>query len=421
MELLTRVKSPLNKETKIVAGNFLFLFLLKGVDFLIPLLTLPYLLRVIGSGGYGQIMFALALISYFLGVVDYSFVLTGTRFVATNKGSKNRLQYIYTVVNSTRLFLCLVSSVLIIGLVFSIPSFREYSTLYLLFIPMIWGEALLSDWMYQGVERMKYIAILNTGIRLIFLIAVFAFIHGQEDLWVYPLSLSVAYIASAFISHRLLRRLIGLKFRLCRFKHISKRLRVDFPIFINLFVPTLYNNTSGFILGLVAPISMVGIYSAIKKVADIFVTLTDLFTRAIFPNIVRNQQKFNRYSRGMIAIGLLYCLLPVVFAKLVFLYLNMSLEGNMAILVTLMVGVFGVVLYDVYGVNFFIARGQDKIVMRNTLIASLVGLILAYPLIGYLGIIGASINLTLSRLLMGMGMFIRYFVKKQSNQRLVGV
>ena len=86
-------------------------------------------------------------------------------------------------------------------------------------------------------------------------------------------------------------------------------------------------------------------------------------------------------------------------------------EGNVAVLVTLMVGVFGVVLYDVYGVNYFIARGQDKIVMRNTLIASLVGLILAYPLIGYLGIIGASINLTLSRLLMGGGLFVRHRLK----------
>ena len=61
---LTRVKSPLNKETKVVAGNFLSLFLLKGIDFLIPLLTLPYLLRVIGNDGYGQIMFALAPVSY---------------------------------------------------------------------------------------------------------------------------------------------------------------------------------------------------------------------------------------------------------------------------------------------------------------------------------------------------------------------
>lgn len=53
MELLTRVKNPLNKENKIVAGNFLFLFFLKGIDFLIPLLTLPYLFRVIGRNGYG--------------------------------------------------------------------------------------------------------------------------------------------------------------------------------------------------------------------------------------------------------------------------------------------------------------------------------------------------------------------------------
>lgn len=413
MELQKRVKSPLNKETKVVAGNFLSLFLLKGIDFLIPLLTLPYLLRIIGSDGYGQIMFALALINYFIGFAYYGFNLTGTRFVAANKGSKMRLQYIYTVVNSTRLFLCFVSSILIAVLVFSIPSFREYAILYLLFTPMIWGGALLSDWMYQGIERMKYIAILNTGLRLIFLIAVFAFIHGQEDLWVYPLSLSVAYVASAFISHRLLRRLLGLKFRLCRFKHISKRLRIDFPIFINQFVPTLYNNTSGFILGLVAPMFMVGIYYAIRKIADIFVTLTDLFTRAVFPNIIRNQGHFRAYSRSMIVVGFLYCLVPILFAKVVFLYLDMPLlEENFVILAILMLGVLGVVFYDVYGVNYLIARGYDGVVMRNTLVASLVSFVLAYPMIQYMGILGAAINLTFARILMGGGVFFHYKRRK---------
>ena len=86
MELQKRVKSPLNKETKVVAGNFLSLFLLKGIDFLIPLLTLPYLLRIIGSDGYGQIMFALALINYFIGFAYYGFNLTGTRFVELTRG-----------------------------------------------------------------------------------------------------------------------------------------------------------------------------------------------------------------------------------------------------------------------------------------------------------------------------------------------
>ena len=72
----SRIKKALSKENKVVAGNFLSLFLLKGIDFLIPLLTLPYLLRVIGSDGYGQIMFALALINYFIGFAYYGFNLT---------------------------------------------------------------------------------------------------------------------------------------------------------------------------------------------------------------------------------------------------------------------------------------------------------------------------------------------------------
>lgn len=398
----------LSGENRVVANNFLFLFLLKGIDFLIPLLTLPYLLRVVGNDGYGQIMFALALINYFISFAYYGFNLTGTRFVASNKESSKRLQYIYTVVNSTRAFLCLVSSLLIILLVLIFPIFRMDWALYILFIPMIWGGALISDWMYQGIERMKYIALLNTGIRLTFLIAVFTFIHDKEDLWVYPLSLSTAYILCAIVSHYILKQILGLKLRLCSLKHIINRIKIDFPIFINQFVPTLYNNTSGFVLGLVAPMSVVGIYHAIKKIADLFVTLSDLFTRAIYPNIIRNQRKFLNYSRIMIATGLLFCLLPIIFAKLVFIYLNMPLEGNINILIVLMTGVYGVVLYDVYGVNYLIARGYDKEVMHNTLFASLFSFILAYPMIKYMSIWGAALNLTLARVLMGSGVIIRY-------------
>lgn len=404
----SRIKKVFSEENKVVANNFFFLFLLKGVDFLIPLLTLPYLLRVIGNDGYGQIMFALALINYFISFAYYGFNLTGTRFVASNKKSSKRLQYIYTVVNSTRAFLCLVSSLLIILLVLIFPIFRMDWALYILFIPMIWGGALISDWMYQGIERMKYIALLNTGIRLMFLIAVFTFIHDKEDLWVYPLSLSTAYILCAIVSHYILKQILGLKLRLCSLKHIINRIKIDFPIFINQFVPTLYNNTSGFVLGLVAPMSVVGIYHAIKKIADLFVTLSDLFTRAIYPNIIQNQRKFLNYSRIMIATGFLYCLLPIIFAKLVFIYLNMPLEENIIILIVLMTGVFGVVLYDVYGVNYLIARRYDKDVMHNTLFASLFSFILAYPMIKYMGIWGAAINLTLARILMGSGVIIRY-------------
>lgn len=408
----SRIKKALSEENKVVAGNFLFLFLLKGVDFLIPLLTLPYLLRVIGADGYGQIMFVLALINYFLSFAYYGFSLTGTRFVAANKHSKHRLQYIYTVVNSTRAFLCLISSLLIVILVFTIPSFRAYATLYILFIPMIWGGALLADWMYQGIERMKFIALLNTGLRLIFLVAVFAFIHDKGDLWIYPLSLSLAYIVCAIISHYLLKRILGLKFRLCRLRHITRMLKEDCPIFVNQFVPTLYNNTSGFILGLLAPISTVGIYYAIRKIADIFVTLTDLFTRAIFPNIVRNHSRFRVYSRSMLVVGFVYCLAPILLARLVFLYLNMPLEGNVVILAILMLGVLGIVFYDVYGVNYLIAKGHDKAVMSNTLIASLICFVLAYPMIQYLGILGAAINLSFARVLMGGGVFLQYRRKK---------
>src|SRR5690606_553134 len=105
---------------------------------------------------------------------------------------------------------------------------------------------------------------------------------------------------------------------------------------------------------------------------------------------------------GCLVLGVVIC------HPLIFWYLNISYDQAFIVLLILSLGILDYALYNIFGINYFIIHRKDRIVMWNTIFASIIGLLLAYPLISYLGIIGAALNLTICRWLMGGGLLIKY-------------
>lgn len=401
-----------SKDSKILIENFFSLSFLQGVNIFLPFITLPYIIRVLGKDGYGIIVFALSLINYFSSVTQYSFNLTGTRFIAKYKSSKLKIDYIFSVVLSVRTILCFLSSIVIILIVFFIPLFRENLIIYLLWIPHLWGLALFPSWFFQGMEKMKYITFINVSIKVLFTLSVFIFIKTPSQNWLYPLLLSSGSILSALIGILFVLRQFNVKLFLPNFKIISRTLKNDFPIFINQFLPTLYNNTTTFILGIFSTPALVAIYDSIKKITDLLVTVTDIISRVFFPFNIRKPQLFKLFAKKFTIAGFFYSIVPIFLSKLIAWYLDLSFNP-LIIISILSAGVFFIVLYDAYGINYFIARNRDKIVMKNTLLASFTGFILSIPMISNFGIIGAATNLALSRGIMGLGLVFIYIREKK--------
>jgi len=115
----------------------------------------------------------------------------------------------------------------------------------------------------------------------------------------------------------------------------------------------------------------------------------------------------------MTYVGVLLTILPIVFYKVILWYLNIQYENIFAVLTILSIGLFFLSLYNIYGINYFIARRKDKIVMRNTIFSSIVGLILSYLLIYYFDILGAALTITLVRMFMGGGLYLKYLQVKK--------
>jgi PST family polysaccharide transporter len=103
----------------------------------------------------------------------------------------------------------------------------------------------------------------------------------------------------------------------------------------------------------------------------------------------------------MLILGLFLAALPIIGHPIVFWYLDMQYENALLILILLSLSLVGYTAYDIFGLNYFIIRRKDKLVMKNTILSSLIGLVLAFPLIYFFNIIGAAVNLMIARLLMG--------------------
>jgi PST family polysaccharide transporter len=401
-----------NKEAKVLIENFVSLSALQMVGMILPLITLPYLLRVLGYSNYGVVILAASLVAYFQSITDYSFKITATRDVAVFRNSPEKLNIIYSKVLIVKGIFLGFSLIVLAAIILFYPPFYAERTVFFLTLPMLLGYAFFPEWFFQGIEKMKYISLLNIAIKLFFTVCVFVFITKKEDYWIYPLLQSTGFIGAGLAGQYILIKKYKLKFRWLRFNMVKNTLKDNFPIFINQFLPNLYNNTNTLLLGIFTTPQLVGIYDALKKIIDLCVAFLNIVSRVFFPFLNRRKDAFPKYLIMMLFLGMVLAALPIIGHPLVFWYLDLEYENALLILTLLSLSLIGYTGYDIFGLNYFIVRRKDKLVMKNTILSSLIGFVLAFPLIYFFNIIGAALNLLIARFLMGGGLTYEYFKRR---------
>ena len=138
----------------------LYLFLLQGMNYAIPLILIPYLMIKLGVESYGLIGFSTAIIQFLILFVDFGFNMSATKRVAIYKDNKKDLSRIFFSTVSTKIILLLISIILFI-IIYNIPQFHEYQIALLYTLPMLIGNTLTFTWFYQGVGYIRYLSILS--------------------------------------------------------------------------------------------------------------------------------------------------------------------------------------------------------------------------------------------------------------------
>ena len=275
----------LRKYKRIIA-NFFSLSLINGVSYLIALFLVPYLLRVLGEERYGSYLIIYVIAQYLLLVGNYGFRFSVTRLVSVHRDDRVKVNAIFNATIWARLMLSVIASV--VGLVFVYFLMdSDDVVMYLFALGMVFGDILIPSWLFQGMERMKYLTIVNVVSKLVFALLIFVFITSPSQYKYVLLLHSMGYIASGVLSMYLAKKQFGMRLGMTTFAEIRAQLKDGWHVFVSNIGMEVYRNSNVVLLGFMVGDAAAGIYGAVEKLIKAAQTIINALPMAIYPYVSR--------------------------------------------------------------------------------------------------------------------------------------
>lgn len=310
-------------EKKIIK-NGIWMYLLQFFNTIVPLLTLPYITRILGTSKYGLFSIVINILGYYQVIVDYGFDLSATRKVALLSKNKQyeKLSYIFSSVLSARMFLNIMCWFISLCMCFFIKDNMQVVCLFIVLLSLF-GNCIQLNWLFQGLEEMKFISIINIFVRGVSVILIFLTVKTQADLFLYCMLYSFSPICSGLMEIILARCLYKIKFVPISIKNIVSELKEGWYVFTTQLSSKVFGSIGITFLGIFALKSEVGIYSAIHKIPNIMMLGWIPIGQVLYPlsskkmnNSFENGKLFVRKMRLIfVPIFLLFALIVCVFSK----------------------------------------------------------------------------------------------------------
>lgn len=285
--MLKKLKYKLTgtEEKKRLVGNIFSLGVLKGANYILPLITVPYLVRVLGPEYFGLLAFAMATIGYFMLITDYGFNLSATRQISIHRNDKDKVNEIFSSVMMIKTALMVVSFGLMSLLVLSFEKFSQHWEVYFITFGIVIGQVLFPVWLFQGIERMKYITFLNIGAKVFFTVCIYVFVQEQADYLLVPLLTAMGFIVAGIWSLYLVKKEFNVSFILQTTATLKFQLAEGWHVFFSSMAISIYTISTTFILGLFTNTTVVGYFAAADKIVQAVKGLYQPVSQAIFPLI----------------------------------------------------------------------------------------------------------------------------------------
>lgn len=258
------VKDALSSNKREIKDVF-YLIALQGLNYIVPLLVLPYLMKVLGAEKFGYIGFSLAVAQYLMLLVDFGFNLSATKRIALAKDNQQELNKIFSATVYAKIGLLLLSFALLF-VVSLVPEFAVYRTTMLVMFLVVMGQAGLFVFLFQGLGQIKWVSIFNGIAKVSVLPLTFWLVKSPDDyLWAAFLQGMVAIVA-AVISWGMIAKNKWVKFVSVSWSNVKEELSESFPIFLSTAATSIYTACFVLILGYFATPQEVGQYSAVDRI-----------------------------------------------------------------------------------------------------------------------------------------------------------
>ena len=405
--------------------NISYIGFSQAANYLLPLVTLPYISRVIGVENFGALEYAYIISLYFVQAVEYSFDVSATRRMAAISQRKTMVSRLFSSVLYAKIFLWITCSIIFILLIQTMDALSKHKTIIILYYLLTISSVFTQNWFFQGLQKLKIIALANVSIKLIFTALLFILVREENDyIWIALSTVLGYFIVSGATFLYTFKIFPGLKITPPRFKSIAVILQKGFYIFVSGMANKLYTFSGMYWAGNMLNTYDLGIFGAAHKLFIVVQTMMFYpINLALLPHLAKKLkdgknkyiESLKSYAKTVSVIYIpgmifLYILTPFIVQILFGTEFSETKQIFRFFIPSLTAGVF---------INLFMSQGlisihRDAFFLRITLLFSIISIIGNYFFILHFNGQGGAIFRSLMDILFAFisGLVFYYAMRK---------
>lgn len=287
MKLFQQLRKQLPDRNLI--GNVSYIAILQVFNIFAPLITYPYLVNVLGMDLYGVVITAQILVGYFS-----IFILLGTdgvcaKHISINRDNQEKLSGIFSAILFLRAIIWLLGLVFYVLLLCMIPQYKNNFWIFIISYGITFHELLFPQYLFQGLEKMKFTTIVNVIAKLFFILLVFILVKSQDDVLYVPFLYSCGFLAGGVAAIVIVLKSLNIKLVKADISQIKSLAKESFPIFASDLIMTIKDRFNVLLMGNFIGMSNVVIYDFAMKINLFLVKPSEIIRIALFPRAAKSR------------------------------------------------------------------------------------------------------------------------------------
>ena len=387
-----------------IKKNFFYNLILTVGNYLFPLLTYPYVSRVLGVDKIGTCSYIDSVINYFVLFAALGVGSLGVREIAKVKQDRKKLNEVFSSLTIFNIALTLLAIILLCILIYYFSYFQQYKPYLLVGISKLIMSAFLVDWLYQGLAEFRYVTIISLICKTLFMISVFIFVHDEDDAVIYYMLICLMVVSNAIINWVHSYKFVSFSYR---YSHLSLYILPILSYGLYRILTSMYTSFNVAYLGTVTNTVEVGNFSTATKLYSVLMSVFSAFTTVMVPKVCELLSKGENENLKIISMKTF----DVVFAFSVPMIVFCSCYAPIIIKIIAGEGYSGAILPFRIIMVLLVIIGLEQIIVQQFLMA-----LKNTKYIVYLSLIGAFVgicaNILLVKSLQSVGSAIAWSISE---------
>ena len=381
-----------------VKKNFGYNFILTVSNYIFPLITFPYVSRVLGVTKMGTCSFVDSIINYYILFAMMGISAVGIREIAGSNNNSQKQSKIFSSLFTLNAISTLVMLLLLLVSIEIIPQFSENRKLLYIGASKLIGNLFLVEWYFKGTENFKYITKRSIAVKTVYVLLVLLLVKEPEDYYIYFSLLTGMVVFNAFINFPYACSKVKLRFHeLCMGQYIKPFLIMG----SYMLLTSMYTSFNVVYLGMTSGDTEVGYYSTSAKLFHIILAVYTAFTGVMLPRMsaLYSENRIDEFKKmirksttALVTLSVPAVIMTTLLApEIVYTISGPGYEGAYTPARIIMPLIFIIGYEQILVLQILMPTKKDKSVLRNSILGATVGVLLNILLVQRLGATGSAI------------------------------